>query len=390
MHIFYFCFEKISQKGSANTHVIEVVENFAKRGHRVTLFLPRLDRQMQTMTTGRIEFVYVPVFNLRLMTWILYDLYSFVFLLKYAIRHRPDIVYFRETQSWVPLFFAKLIRCKIIIEVNGWVIDELKMVGYSRWKLKVLEVSQRFNFRHAHGIITVSPGITELARQTYRLKPHILTTIPNGTNPERFLPLDMTETKTRLKLEINRDYVGFLGSCYPYHGLENLINAAPLVLREIPEVRFIIAGEGVSRSYWQKLVSDLGLTEKFLFPGLIPTENAVDWINSFTICVAPWHKVYMDDIGVSPLKLFDYMACGRPVAVSHIKGVTEIVEAHRCGFAIDVENPEIFAEHLLILLRDRNLRESMGKRGREGILRDHTWQITKQKILHFIDRIQDV
>jgi glycosyltransferase involved in cell wall biosynthesis len=198
----------------------------------------------------------------------------------------------------------------------------------------------------------------------------------------------MNECKLHLGLDTSRNYVGFVGSCYPYHGLENLINAAPIVLEQLPETRFIIAGEGIARSAWMNQVEHLGLSEYFFFPGLIPTAEAPVWINSFAVCVAPWQKAYINDIGVSPLKLFDYLACSRSVIVSRIKGVTEIVEKNRCGFAIDVENPKIFAEHLLILLRDRNLREEMGQRGRAGILRDYTWQITSQRILEFIRRIQ--
>jgi len=390
MHIFYYCFEKISQKGSANTHVIEVVGNLSRTGHPVTLFLPRFDKQTCNFTKDRIKYVYIPVFKLGLMTWIIYDIYSFFFLVIHAIRRRPNVVYFRETQSWVPLLFAKFIHRKLLIEVNGWITDELRMINYPAWKILLMRVTQCFNLRHADGIVAVSEGLKQIIHRTYRIDSRKIIAIANGTNPEIFRPIETNECRQKLHLVSDMEYIGFIGSCYPYHGLENLIRSASLVLEKSPGVRFIIAGDGAARQIWQDQVAALGLTEKFIFPGMIPTAEAPIWINAFTIGVAPWHKQYMDDIGFSPIKLFDYMACGKPVVVSRIKGVTEIVEKNQCGFAIDVENPEIFAEHLLILLRDRNLRESMGLRGREGIIRDHTWQITTEKILHFIDRIQHV
>jgi len=390
MHIFYFCFEKISQKGSANTHVIEVVNNLAKTGHNITLFLPRFDRKMINFYRDRIDYVYIPVYKAGLLTWIIYDIYSIIFLLLYSVRHRPDIIYFRETQSWVPLFFSKMIHRKLLIEVNGWILDELKMINYPAWKLELMRTTQRFNLRHASGIVAVSSGLKQIIQKTYTVNPSKIAVIPNGTNPVIFKPLDTIQCREKIHLTPELNYIGFIGSCYPYHGIEYLIQAAPLVLKEFPDVRFIIAGDGSARKSWQSLTAELDLTDKFIFPGMIPTAEAPIWINAFSIGVAPWHKKYMDDIGFSPIKLFDYMACSKPVVVSRIKGVTEIVEKNQCGFAIDTENPEIFAEYLLILLHDQDLPESMGKRGREGILRDHTWQITTQKILHFIDRIQDV
>jgi len=389
MRIFYYCYEKISPQGSANTHVIEVVENLVKIGHQVVLFLPKFERRFNYSRKGLIQYVYLPVVKLPLLIWILYDLFSLIYFTIFSLFNPPQIIYFRETQSLIPLLFAKMIHRKVFIEVNGWVIEELKMVGYPRWKLRFLEICQRFNFRHADGIITVSPGLTRLCQQTYRLEPEKLATVPNGTNPERFRALDQMECRQHLGLPPDCKYIGFVGSCYPYHGLENLIHAAPLVLTNEPETVFIIAGEGPAKADWQKLVQKLNLTDAFLFPGMVPTAEAPTWINAFTICVAPWRKAYIDEIGVSPLKLFDYMACSRPIVVSRIKGVTEIVERNQCGFAIDTEKPDVFAKYLLMLLRDRNLRESQGKNGRTGILLNHTWQITTEKILQFIDLIQN-
>lgn len=384
MRIFYYCFEGFSKLGVVNKHVTEVIANLSRMGHRISLFVPGIST---VDLDADIDISYIPVVGPSALKWILYDVFSFFYLLIGSLKERPDVIYFRETHSFVPLIVSKLIRRPLVIEVNGWVLEELRMIGYSRWKLGFLAFCQRHNFRRASGLVAVTEGLKELIRMSYGVDERRIAVVPNGTNPEIFRPLETAVCRKRLGLDVTRDYVGFIGSCYAYHGLDYLIDCAPLVLKACPDVRFMIAGDGDRRTAWQDKVKRMGLEDEFDFPGRVPYSDAPCYINSFSVCVAPWQKEYPNRIGLSPMKLFDYMACGRPVVLSAVRGVREIVERHNTGLAVDVENSEVFAGALVALLKDEASRIAMGENGRRLVERSFTWEVTARKIEGVLEEV---
>ena len=387
MRIFYYCFIDVSNP-SVNAHVAEVIGNLSGMGHDVLLLVPKMG---ESRLNEDMDICHVPIIKFPVLKWITYDILSFFYLLILSSKNRPDVIYFRETESLAPLLASKMIHCPLVIEVNGWILDELKMVGYPEWKLRFFAFCQKHNFRGSTKIIAVSSGIKELIQKQYGIEDSKVVVISNGTDAHTFRPLDMIMCKRKLGLPVNQDYVGFIGSCYPHHGLEHLIDCAPLVLEEFPTVRFMIAGDGAKRQEWQTKVHQMGLTEHFDFPGMIPLEKAPYYINSFAICVGPWKKRFASKTGFlgSPLKLFDYMACGRPVVVSRIKGVTEIVDGYRTGLTVDVENLKEFAETLIRLLKDERLRDTMGKNGRNVVEREFTWEVTARKIVGLLQELNN-
>jgi len=162
--------------------------------------------------------------------------------------------------------------------------------------------------------------------------------------------------------------------------LEFQIRAAKLVLQEKPGVTFIIAGDGAQRQEWIELTKSLHISNSFQFPGAVPFDKAPVYINSYDICIAPWDIELYNKTAGSPMKLFDYLACGKPVIASPVYGVYEIVKKYNCGAVVDVKNSELFSKTLLNLLENSKNREEMGKRGRKAVLKHFTWEKTSRKI----------
>jgi len=321
----------------------------------------------------------IPVINLPLLRWVIFEIISFFDLLYNVLKFRPDHLYFRETSSFIPLAVSKLCHIPLTIEVNGWVLEELRQTGYSRWKIEYMRLNQRINFGYCDRIIPVSEGLKNLICTNYPVNAAKMIPVANGTNPQVFRPMPKSEALARTNLS-DAPTVGFIGSCYHYHGVQYLIQAAPLVLKIMPPVRFVVAGDGVQLEEWKALSRRLNVSESFTFTGKVSFEMAPYFINSYDVCVAPWDVDLLPKVGLSPMKFFDYLSCGKAVIVSPVYGVVELINAYHCGIICDVKNPEMFAGVIIDLLSGQNRRESLGKSAREVVLKHFTWEITSRKI----------
>jgi glycosyltransferase involved in cell wall biosynthesis len=321
----------------------------------------------------------IPVINLPLLRWVIFEIISFFDLLYNVLKFRPDHLYFRETSSFIPLAVSKLCHIPLTIEVNGWVLEELRQTGYSRWKIEYMRLNQRINFGYCDRIIPVSEGLKNLICTNYPVNAAKMIPVANGTNPQVFRPMPKSEALARTNLS-DAPTVGFIGSCYHYHGVQYLIQAAPLVLKIMPPVRFVVAGDGAQLEEWKALSRRLNVSESFTFTGKVSFEMAPYFINSYDVCVAPWDVDLLPKVGLSPMKFFDYLSCGKAVIVSPVYGVVELINAYHCGIICDVKNPEMFAGVIIDLLSGQNRRESLGKSAREVVLKHFTWEITSRKI----------
>ncbi|HOV24504.1 MAG TPA: glycosyltransferase family 4 protein [Candidatus Marinimicrobia bacterium] len=374
--IFYFCFEGFSRLKDINNHIRETVSWLAKFGYEVHFFNPNI---VKPSFSSKVHIHLIPVINYPFLRWATFEFLSFFILTWNALKRRPTHLYFRETSSFAPLLVSKLCHIPLTIEVNGWVLEELRQIGYSRWKLAYIRLNQRLNFVHCNRIIPVTEGLKNLIVTNYPVKSVKIIPIANGTNPEVFRPLLKSEALAKTGLP-NTPTVGFIGSCYHYHGVQYLIKAAPLVLLKMPQVRFVVAGDGAQLEAWKTLSRELKVNEAFTFTGKVPFSLAPYYINSFDICVAPWDTALVPKDGQSPMKFFDYLACGKPVIASPVSSVVKLINKFRCGITCDVKNSEVFAELIIELLSNPKIRESLGKIAREVVTANFTWEITSRKI----------
>jgi glycosyltransferase involved in cell wall biosynthesis len=172
--------------------------------------------------------------------------------------------------------------------------------------------------------------------------------------------------------------VGFIGTFFPYQGVSTLIAAAPAILAACPAARFLVVGDGPARAEWEARARAAGVAAAFHFPGQVPHAEVGTWINAMDVCVAP----FVADRGEgSPLKLFDYFACARPVVASDIPAVRHIVEESGACVAVPPEDAGALTSAVARLLGDVGARTRMGWAGRAWVVRDHGWNAVAARVL---------
>src|SRR5690606_2863783 len=140
--------------------------------------------------------------------------------------------------------------------------------------------------------------------------------------------------RKELGLELETPYVCFVGNLAPWQGVEYLVKAAPSILSRFPECHFLIVGDGVMKDNLLKLCRELGVEDKFIFTGVVAYDRVPLYINASDICAAPFILARNAKIGLSPLKLYEYMACGKTVVASNISGVSDVLEASGGGILV--------------------------------------------------------
>ncbi|MDQ1276712.1 MAG: hypothetical protein QG610_2290, partial [Euryarchaeota archaeon] len=240
---------------------------------------------------------------------------------------------------------------------------------------------ENVNFGGCSRLIAVTNGVKKGLMDIYSIPESKIVVINNGANVELFIPMNKDKVKHDLKLDSSLQYICFVGNLIPWQGVEYLIRAAPLILKEYSRARFLVVGDGVMKKEWMRLADDLSLSDNFIFTGRVPYETVPMYINASDICVAPFIKERNSKIGLSALKTYEYLACEKPLVASGIPGVEDLIELSGSGISVTPEDPEELASAIMKLLPDESARNLMGNLGRRYIIENHSWNSVAKEVL---------
>lgn len=375
MKIFYICYENLSLQRAATTHIKEVTEHLEKFGNDVILFAPNTGRYKSKTT---VHTVYIPTLKVRFIKEYIYYVCLFFYLFAYQIRLKADIFYVREMGlSITPALVGFLLRVPHILEINGLVSIDFKGMGSHRVKPKIFEFFQYINFILADKVVSVSKNIKSELQRMHK-NTHKIIVVENGVNTDLFYPKDREETRRSLMLNQDCYYLVFVGSFYPHHGVRHIIHILFYIIQKLPNVRLIMIGSGYLLESTMCLTKKLRLTSHVNFIGEVDYENIPSYINAADAgiyIITGSGTIY----GKSGLKLYEYMACGKPVITGESCG--NFVRDNDIGIAIPEENHDHAANTIIQLLKDVALMNRMGENGRKLVMNSFTWEITTKKIL---------
>jgi glycosyltransferase involved in cell wall biosynthesis len=148
----------------------------------------------------------------------------------------------------------------------------------------------------------------------------------------------------------------------PEKGVEDLLEAARLVLARNPNVQFVLAGEGACRREYMTRVQAAGMADHFTWTGLIddPLASGVYAAADVVCQLSRWQEAF-------GWMITEAMACGKPVIATRVGGIPEILEDGASGYLVNRRQPAEAADRILYLLENRELRLRMGACGRRVV-----------------------
>jgi len=173
--------------------------------------------------------------------------------------------------------------------------------------------------------------------------------------------------------------VGWTGSFRKFHGLDGALEAFAKVARRAPDTRFLLVGDGPERDAVETTARLLGIGPSMVFAGATAHADLPELIAAMDATVVT--ALDADAFHYSPLKMREYLACGRAVVAPRVGDIARTVTDRVDALLYDPGDVSAFAESILELEGDPALRECLGRAGRSLMERTGTWDARLEQLL---------
>ncbi len=270
----------------------------------------------------------------------------------------PDVVHTHSSKAGI-LGRAAAARAGVPLVVHT--IHGPPFHRYERWwRNRLYIAAERRAARHTDAFISVADAMTDQFVAAGIAPRQKFTTIQSGMETEAFLHPPRTRGDVRRELGYGDSdvVVGKIARLFELKGHDDVIAAAAQLVPRLPQLRFLLVGDGLRREELQSRIAAAGLTEHFRFTGLVPPDRVPELLHAMDIVV---HCSLREGLArVLPQALI----AGRPVISYDVDGAREVVLPGRTGFLLPVGSVDRLAESIEQLARDAALRARMGAAGR--------------------------
>lgn len=215
-----------------------------------------------------------------------------------------------------------------------------------------------------------------------------ITVIPNGVDPDRFLPRERDRTMEQQLGVEGKTVIGYVGSVVDYEGLEDLIGAvAELRAREVSDFQAVIVGDGAVFESVKQRAADLGVLDLVHFAGRVPHDLVEDYYSVMDVIAYPRKPLPVCEM-VSPMKPFEAMSMEKAVVSSDVDALAEIVEHGVNGLLHRKGDPDDLASKLALLIEDAELRQRLGEGARRYVVAERSWQKLTDSLVELYAQLQ--
>jgi glycosyltransferase involved in cell wall biosynthesis len=360
------------QKG-ASSHIRGFINALMRQGHQVvivtshpappgTIDAPVYVMEKPVLIDGIMEEAHPRAF--RAMRHLFYNTAVENTLRRVAAYENPDLIYERYSPfSFAGGYISKILGIPHVLEVNAPLAEQGEK--YRKQALnEAAAVSELSAFRNTSLIITLTGQLKEWL-VGLGIPPGKVHVRPCGVDAGAFYPQG-ADFRTQFA---GRFVLGFVGSLKPWHDLEMLEKVFPELAKD-PRFHLLVVGDGPSRKVVQR-ISDA-------YPGRVTATGAVSqdevpaYIRTMDIALAPYPD--MELFYFSPLKVYEYMAMGKPVIATRIGQLEELIENGVNGMLVPPGEPMAWVDAIRGLAGQPEKRQLMGERARENAASGHTWE----------------
>jgi glycosyltransferase involved in cell wall biosynthesis len=266
-------------------------------------------------------------------------------------RENIKIVHSHMYRANIPAIIAgKLANVPVIIP---------QVHNIEEWKGKRQFILEKFVYPFSNRIVTVSEAVKKFEIENTGLNPYKFSTIYNGVDLEKYRFSESEKQKFKNRLGIKGKVIGVVARLYPQKGHIYLLMAAKKILKEIPDVKFLIIGTGPLRSYLEQKTKDFAVDKNFIFTGAI--KETLKYYSIMDISVLS-SKIE----GFSNVVL-ESMASGVPMVATRVGGNPEAIIDGKTGFLVAYGNETGLAKKITTLLRNEEICKKMGEKAKERV-----------------------
>jgi glycosyltransferase involved in cell wall biosynthesis len=232
--------------------------------------------------------------------------------------------------------------------------------GFPRWRQRI----HTFIVNHvADAVIAVSARMKDQALLEGIRSDQIIV-IQNGIEPVSLEGINRSEVRKEVGLEDRDTFLVSVGRLVYQKAHQVLVSAMPVILKEFPEVKLGICGDGILRSQLELQINELGLEQNVKLLG--KSDHIARFLSIADVFVLPsrWEGL--------PIALLEAMSVGLPIVATAVEGVDEVVSNGEHGLLVGVEDVHGLAQAILQLLRDPEMRKKMGAASQARVASFHS------------------
>jgi glycosyltransferase involved in cell wall biosynthesis len=281
----------------------------------------------------------------------MFDPRMYIKLIRYIRENNIQIIHTHLTNAdFVGRIVGKILGIPVVSTMHNIPKDYDMQKSYA----KVLE---KFTAQHAVShLIAVSERIRQLFIQEWRIPAQTISTITNGVPLNDFLPVPEGVIRSGGQ---QGPVITTIGRLTPQKAQHIFIEAAAHIVKAYPDASFQIVGRGHLENELKALAQKLGIAEQVQFAGVRHDIPNILAASDIFVLSSAWEGL--------PVTAIEAMAAARPVVLTDVGGIRDLVESGKHGFIVPPHNAQALADALLELLREPQKAQAMGLAGRTHV-----------------------
>lgn len=294
------------------------------------------------------------------------------------LRRNPDADFIYERYSlfmYAPVWLARRRGLPVILEVNdSAIVARVRPLFFRRLAMAV----ERHAFRDASGLVFVSGIFRERARAVHPdMAPAIVT--PNAADPAKFQASPVQRAATRARFGLDGSVVcGYLGAFVPWHAIDAFVHRIAGRLASAPHLKLLLVGDGATYPALRAFIEERGLSGQVVMTGRVSHDEVPGLLAAMDMAILPSAGDY-----TSPVKLFEFMACGVPPVAPDFAPIREVLEEGGTGWMFRAGDLDAAVEAVLARSRDPLELERVGANARRYIAGHRQWRHNIADLLEF-------
>ncbi len=305
------------------------------------------------------------------------------------LKTQYDLIHYHGLFS--PFGFLLNDRVPLVITVHGYASFETASSGRIKpnsIQFKFARKVERKTVKRADAVIAVGKTLRKWLIEELGAEPEKVFYVPNGIDPEVFKPINFNEKEKR---EIKRKYgmpedsiiLLFTKHFTLRYGIEYILKSLKFLLKNQERIYLVATNDDNYLPKIKNLARDLNVYNRCIFTGRLPLQELVKLYNVADVFL----HTSINEQETFGISLIEAMACELPVIATAVGGPKEILKEGKkhmgknVGILIPPKDPEAIAQAITYLLEHPEEAREMGKRAREFVLKNYTWDMVAKKTI---------
>ena len=298
---------------------------------------------------------------------------------KTALQFKPDIIHAHLHEGavlgWI---LKKLLNIPLVFDMQGSLTGELIAHNFplvkTTWLTNMWYAIETYIDHMADAVLVQSTEMREESEHKFSIPVEKIFMAYDGVSTQVFTPGERDSTLAhKLGVPDNKKVIVYLGGLSPHKGVDILLEAFPLVLREVSDAFLLLMGYP-NEEHYRMRVEDMGLTSSVKVTGRVMYEDAPAYLRLGDIAVAP-KRSQTEANG----KIYNYMATGLPTIAFDTIMNREVL-GNLGVYVYDFNNPQGLAKAMIELLNNDSRRKELANSVREKAVKDYSWDAVAERI----------